>query len=146
MSGLIFKHLNKDWNAQPNAPNEQVTLNGTSLLLTFYLNPWAYEAMEREVGCLTFAHCSKWRLGGTNDEGWYRGQCRYGKAAPAWGQFYEVFGAEDQRSTGVDWSELTPTSPEKRHFLFYLRDETFECFAEDWHFTRFAPRQLERLQ
>jgi hypothetical protein len=33
---------------------------------------------------LTFTGARQWRLGPTNDEGWYRGQCRYVGIAPKW--------------------------------------------------------------
>lgn len=139
MSNPTFKRLNDDWNAEPNAPCEEVAVSGSTVRLTFFLNPWAYEAEEDEKGCLTFEQCSIWRLGSTNDEGWYAGQCRYSKAAPAWGEFYELLGEDDQRLKPTDWRELTTLVPEKRHFLFYLRDNTFECFAAEWRFERGAP-------
>ena len=139
MSNPAFKRLNVDWNAEPNAPHEEVTVSGTTVRLTFFLNPWAYVAGEDEKGCLTFEQCSMWRLGATNDEGWYAGQCRYGKAAPTWGEFYELLGDDDQRLASTDWNELAPTGSQKRHFLFYLRDNTFECFAADWRFERGTP-------
>jgi hypothetical protein len=53
--------------------------------LRFYLNPWAYDAQEEEVGVLTFEDACAWRLGATNDEGWFMGQCRYSGTAPTWG-------------------------------------------------------------
>lgn len=134
-----FKRLNDDWNAEPNAPHEEVTVSGTTVRLTFFLNPWAYMAEEDERGYLTFEQCSLWRLGTTNDEGWYAGQCRYGKAAPAWGEFYELLGEGDQRPAPTGWHVLAPWTPERRHFLFYLRDNTFECFAAEWRFERGTP-------
>jgi hypothetical protein len=136
MTNLTFERLNVGWNAEPNAPDEDVTVSGTKVRLTFFLNPWAYEAEEDEKGCLTFEQCSMWRLGATNDEGWHAGQCRYSKSAPAWGEFYELLGTDDQRLKPIDWHELAPMTPEKRHFLFYLRDNTFECLAADWRFKR----------
>jgi hypothetical protein len=136
MSIPSFKHLNGDWNAEPNAPEAEVAVNGTTVRLTFFLNPWAYQAVEEERGSLAFSQCSLWRLGSTNDEGWDAGQCRYSKSAPRWGEFYELFGEDDQRFTPTDWHELMPISPEQRHFLFYLRDNTFECFAAEWRFER----------
>lgn len=139
MSNLTFKRLNDDWNAEPNAPNEEVVVSGTSVRLTFFLNPWAYKADEEEKGCLTFEHCSMWRLGSINDEGWYRGQCRYSKIAPAWGEFYELLGNDDQRLQPDDWHKIMPLTPKCRHFLFYLRDSTFECFAAAWQFDRSGP-------
>ena len=66
----------------------------------------------------------------------YDGQCRYSKAAPAWGEVYELLGEDDQRLKPADWHELAPSTSEHRHFLFYLRDETFECFATEWMFER----------
>ncbi len=140
MSNLIFKRLNDGWNAEPNAPYPQVEVSGFWIRLTFFLNPWAYEAKEGEKGCLAFRHCSKWRLGATNDEGWYLGQCRYSKAAPAWGEFYELLGEDDQQLSPADWHELGPLTSKQRHFLFYLRDETFECFATEWMFERGGAR------
>ena len=145
MSTPTFKHLNEDWNAEPNAPAEEVAITGSTVHLTFFLNPWAYEAKEKDKGCLTFEQCSMWRLGSTNDEGWYAGQCRYSKAAPAWGEFYELLGEDDQRLKPTDWHELAPLTPERRHFLFYLRDNTFECFAAEWRFERIAPAPLPRI-
>ncbi|QGM47682.1 hypothetical protein [Methylocystis heyeri] len=114
-------------------------MSGSTVRLTFFLNAWAYDAEEDEKGCLTFEECSIWRLGSTNDEGWHAGQCRYSKAAPAWGEFYELLGEDDQRLKPTDWRELTTLMPEKRHFLFYLRDSTFECFAAEWRFERGPP-------
>lgn len=136
MSIPNFSHLNRDWNAEPNAPGEKVVVKGTTVQLTFFLNPWAYEAGEEENGSLIFEQCSLWRLGSTNDEGWYAGQCRYSKTAPRWGEFYELLGEDDQRLKPTDWQELMPMPPEQRHFLFYLRDNTFECFAANWRFER----------
>lgn len=136
MSNPAFKHLNGDWNAEPNAPSEEATVSGSTVRLTFFLNPWAYKAEEDEKGRLTFAQCSMWRLGKTNDEGWYSGQCRYSKSAPVWGEFYELIGEDDQGLAPTDWHELAPIDSKKRHFLFYLRDSTFECFAAEWRFER----------
>jgi len=141
MSHPTFERLNHGWNAEPNAPDEQVTVSGTTVRLTFFLNPWAYEADEDEKGCLTFEQCSMWRLGATNDEGWYAGQCRYGKAAPAWGEFYELLGEDEHRLAPTDWHGITPMTPEQRHFLFYLRDNTFECLAGKWRFERGIPAE-----
>jgi hypothetical protein len=97
MSTPIFRRLNEDWDAEPNAPCADVFAEGSVAQLTFFLNPWAYGAQEGDKGRLTFAHCAMWRLGATNDEGWYAGQCRYAKIAPAWGAFYELLGADEKR-------------------------------------------------
>jgi hypothetical protein len=139
MSTPTFRRLNEDWNAEPNAPFEEVAVSSTTVRLTFVLNPWAYKAERGQKGRLTFEQCAIWRLGSTNDHGWYAGQCRYSKAAPAWGEFYELLGADDRQLEPDDWHELAPLTPEQRHFLFYLRDNTFECFAAEWRFERSRP-------
>jgi hypothetical protein len=141
MSHPTFERLNDDWNAEPDAPYEKVAVSGTTVRLMFFLNPWAYGAEEDEKGCLTFEQCSMWRLAATHDEGWYAGQCRYSEAAPAWGKFYELLGEDNHRLTPTDWHGLAPMTPEKRPFLFYLRDNTFECLTEEWRFERGTPAE-----
>jgi hypothetical protein len=140
MSSLVFKRLNDGWNAEPNAPTPKVEVNGSQVRLEFFLNPFAYQAEEEEIGCVRFSECSMWRLGPTNDEGWHAGQCRYSKIAPAWGEFYELLGHDSQRTEPTDWQVPKPPGSGDRHFLFYLRDETFECIAGEWKFERGSAR------
>jgi hypothetical protein len=75
------------------------------------------------------------RLGSTNDEGWCLGQCRYGAIAPAWGKFSEIVGPDALAHAPIDWQSTNHVNAGKRHFLFYLRDRTFECFADAWAFS-----------
>ncbi len=134
MPAPTFKRLNHNWNAEPNAPAPRVIGNGSTLTLTFFLNHMVYQAREEEIGQLTFEQCSIWRLGAANDEGWFKGQCRYSRIAPDWGEFYEVLGNDDLQPHPDDWHTMSGVG--SRHFLFYLRDETFECRAAEWKFTR----------
>ncbi len=141
-----FRILNVGWNAEPNGGEEpRVTFNGDDLVLTFVLNPYLYPAFaEGQEGRLVFPKCWRYRLGPTNDEGWYRGQCRFTGLAPGWGEFYEVSGDLLLERAVVDWKgesrklvwKVGPAAPptQSRHFLFYMRDETFECDAGDWRF------------
>jgi len=137
---IRFIRLNLDWNAEPNDPGERVHAEGAALRLSFTLNPWEFDAEESERAEVVFSNCAKWRLGATNDEGWYRGQCRYSGIAPAWGEFYEIAGDDSRRDAPEDWHELSALQPAQRHFLFYLRDQTFECVATDWRLVRPASR------
>ena len=62
-----FIHLNKDWNAEPNAPSEKVDVRPGYLELSFYVNPWAYEGYKEEQrAAIRFYGCSRWRLGSVN--------------------------------------------------------------------------------
>lgn len=134
MASLSFQRLNNDWNAEPNAPDPRVRVSDSEVRLSFLLNPFAYEADEDEVGYLTFEDCFLWRLGSTNDEGWYSGQCRYSRSAPEWGYFYELLGDDELRMAPNDWHSQAGSG--NRHFMFYLRDATFECIAAEWRFER----------
>jgi hypothetical protein len=97
--------------------------------------PFGFKQFEEEdVGFLRFHDCLRYRLGPTNDEGWYRGQCRYSRSAPAWGEFYEITGYDFQLNRPTDWVTTNGSPHPARHFLFYLRDETFECIASGWSF------------
>lgn len=132
----IFKKLNSDWNAEPNSPIPRVAVWEHDILLSFYLNAFVFEQFEEgDIGHLRFRNCRRYRLGGTNDEGWSRGQCRFSRLAPGWGEFYEVTGDLFPDKCPKDWVELFEDASERRHYLFYFRDQTFECEAESWSFS-----------
>jgi hypothetical protein len=129
-----FTKLNEGWNAEPNAPDPSVVIDGGDVVLDFYLNPFQFPAFaEDQRANLRFVGAWRYRLGSTNDEGWYMGQCRFSKVAPKWGEFYEVSGDLRLTQCPADWRYVTSEPPTKlRHFLFYLRDETFECDAREY--------------
>ena len=127
-----FERLNAGWNAQPNGPRREVKVSGTDLELEFDPNAYQFPEYARiSKIVLTFKACWRYRLGTVNDEGWYRGQCRFSGVAPAWGEFYEVSG--DLKLDGLDdWVVVSDRHPDTRHFLFYFRDREFECDARSW--------------
>ena len=134
-SMTTFRQLNAGWNAEPNAPDPRVAVEGQDVVVMFLMNSFQFPQFTPEdVGRLRFISCQRYRLGPTNDEGWYRGQCRFSKAAPRWGEFYEVGGDLRLAECSNDWVEIGPAENNSRHFLFYFRDETFECDASDWRF------------
>ena len=132
----FFKQLNSGWNAEPNAPDERVIVDAPDVILEFVLNYHLYPAFaEKQRGYLRFRRASRYRLGPTNDEGWYRGQCRFSRLAPSWGEFYEVTGDLRLAECPNGWFALYhAASANMQHFLFYLRDSTFECEAESFEF------------
>ena len=83
---------------------------------------------------LLFEECRRYRLGPTNDEGWFAGECRFCGIVPKWGQFYEVSGDLKLNECPNDWIEVGGGSG-SCHYLFYFRDETFECDADSFTFT-----------
>ena len=144
MQTTTFAQLNDGWNADPNSPSPLVEIADTTLRLSFFLTPYLFEAGDEEVAQLTFTGTRRWRLGPTNDEGWYRGQCRYTGKAPAWGEFYEIGGDDPLGLMPTDWLRTIASDRDGRHFLFYLRDETFECYADDWSFQRGLTRPITK--
>ena len=129
-----FRKLNDGWNADPNVPEPSIKLLEGNLLLTFAPNYFRYDEYENVAALtLVFHNCVQYRIGPTNDEGWYRGQCRFSKIAPEWGEFYEVSG--DLLLSDLDqcWTPASLVTPDNiNHYLFYFRDDTFECDAESW--------------
>jgi hypothetical protein len=104
---LSFIKLNEGWNAEPNAPHPKITVLGTDILLEFFLNSFRFPQFgPDDRGIIRFSACSRYRLGATNDEGWYLGQCRYSSIAPAWGEFYEISGTDIRSDEPVDWQVI----------------------------------------
>lgn len=137
MAEIRFEKLNDGWNADPNGPAWNIEVSGERVELRFILNKFMFTVpAEVNVGCLSFARCSRWRVDLTNDEGWYAGKGRYSDTAPEWGEFYEILGDDPQRDDPDDWEIISPDRPSSRHFLFYLRDEALEFISDDWSFAR----------
>jgi hypothetical protein len=84
---VCFRPLNPDWNADPDAPEPEVKVLGADIRLRFVVD-YIFDGPNvlREYGVLRFSGCHKYRLGSTNDEGWYRGQCRFSRLAPQVGR------------------------------------------------------------
>ena len=58
---MEFEQLNKDWNAEPNAPEVEITVTGNDVVVEFYLNAFQFEAFnEGDKVVLTFRDCLQW--------------------------------------------------------------------------------------
>jgi len=128
-----FQQVKERWNAEPNAPDPIGEVDDSDVVLAFFAIPFQLPRFAEEQRLrVRFTGARKYRLGSTNDEGWYRGQCRFSGEAPAWGEFCEVSGDFKLDQCPTDWHRIAVARPPCRHFLFYLRDHTFECEADDW--------------
>lgn len=133
--GTNFRKLNDGWDAEGGDPEPNLRTSESGLTLTFFLSSSIdHQFREYDRGEIFFPNCWRYRLGYPNDEGWHMGHCRFRCWAIVWGDFYEVTG--DLLDDGVeDWVLVKPAPPEpSRHFLFYFKDETFECDADSWSF------------
>ena len=132
-----FTQLNHGWNAEPNAPDPQAAWENDSLIVRFRMNSFQFpEYDEDDIGELVFEDCTRYRIGTVNDEGWYRDQGRFGRSGHRWGEFYEVAGGLTPAFTPNDWAVRCQDGGTRRHFLFYFRDEDFECVARSWTLRR----------
>ncbi|MEE0264719.1 MAG: hypothetical protein UD936_03745 [Acutalibacteraceae bacterium] len=130
---IEFEQLNIGWNSEPNAPELSVSVEGADVVITFYLNAFEYHGYsEGDKAKITFHNCYQYRIGEPNDEGFYvYNRSRYKQYGVKWGEFYLVHGS--------DWQENFP-APVKvgvfadnlQHYLFYFKDETFECIASSY--------------
>lgn len=142
-----FIQLNEGWNADPNAPEPAVFVSGPDVSVTFSVNAFRFpELSEGTKATLRFKNCHRFRTGPTNDEGWYTGKCRFSRLAPAWGEFYAVSGAPELLLAPSDWvaNPNAPHAGPAKHYLFYFKDETFECMADDWQVELPANASLQR--
>jgi len=139
MPTILYTKLSEGWNAEPNAPFEQIEIVHTEVRLRFYLNHMLYKQFQEEdVGIVTFTGCSRWRQGIDNDYAFFHQQpsSRYCRLLPKWREFYELAGEDPLRDQPKDWSRIgSETVASARHFLFYFRDSSFEFIAGDWSFT-----------
>jgi len=132
--------LNENWSADPNVPEPKIKIEGDKLYLDFFLNYFTDKSLEKgQKGQLIFDGCYMYRLGSVNDEGFSREQFRYSPDDIKWGEFYEL--------TESDWvntfpddkvlvSESLKDDGQLKHYLFFFRDETFECIAKGYTFEK----------
>lgn len=120
------------WNADPNAPEVQLIVHGTSVTLDFFVNYSLYDKFkEGDKAKLTFFNCLKYSFNSMNDEGYYMGQYRYKYTDLPWGEFYKL-DTNWESDFPVRHITLIANSDKERlnHYIFFFKDNTFECVAE----------------
>lgn len=155
MLSFIELQLGNGWSADPNVPEPQVSVAGSSVNIRFRCCRIGQDDNTRRPSIfgglrlfskgdpkfdetwanLCFIGCTRWRWDSTNDHEWYKkdGHGRYSNIAPSWGKFYELVG-EDPIRDAVPWDTIGADAKAARHFLCYFRDETLEFMADEWLF------------
>ena len=134
---MKFIQLNHNWNKDPVEPPISIEIDGAVLKLSFYMNTLLYQGFdENDVGVLEFHNCFQYRLGKPNDEGFFiYGESRYARFGVKWGEFYLVQDSDWETSFPEPiFVEKNLNVETLNHYLFYFKDETFECIAEDFNF------------
>ena len=145
---MKYTRLNKNWNAEPNAPGPVVSKTDEGIELTFLLNPLVYQHIgDDDKGTLEFFDVYAYRLGATNDEGYFLGQFRFKNEQLPWGEFYELFDSKWKNDFPDDKVVLDDSinKSKLRHFIFFFKDEIFECLALNYQFT-FMDKVSEELE
>ena len=129
---IYYVRITTNWNAHSVSPEIELQLQGLNLLMTIFLNAYVFDGFEEgDKANILFKNCSKYSLNICNDEGYYYGQYRTNPSELPWGEFYEIKSGLD-REFPEPIVNLTMDNSNKRHFIFFFKDETFECLAEDF--------------
>jgi hypothetical protein len=127
-----YIQINNDWNADPVDPEIDLQIVGQDLVMDIFLNYFAFDKYsEGDKARITFTNCSRYSLNYCNDEGYYLGQYRTRPSELPWGEFYEIKGGMN-RDLPEPVVDLSTNRDNKRHFVFFFKDETFECLADDY--------------
>ena len=126
---IDFVKITKDWNADPVSPEIELSINGLDLIMDIYLNHLVFDNhKEGDKAKIQFKNCSEYSLNTCNDEGYYYGQYRTYPSELPWGEFYEIKSGMD-RNYPEPIIKIQDNNLEKRHYIFFFKDETFECLA-----------------
>ena len=124
--------LSNNWNAHPVSPEVNLQIVGKNLIMEIYLNHYMFDSfVEGDKARITFENSSKYSLNSCDDEGYYYGQYRINWKQLEWGEFYEIISGLE-RKLPKPIAQLSDDSDNKRHFLFFFKDETFECLADNY--------------
>ncbi|EPR71293.1 hypothetical protein [Cyclobacterium qasimii] len=129
---IDYFQITSDWNADPVSPEVQLEINGDHLIMEILVNHLVFDDFEEgDKAKIIFQYCSIYSLNHCNDEGYYYGQYRTNPNELPWGEFYEIKRGLDRKFP----DPITIVNKEtegKRHYVFFFKDETFECLADDF--------------
>nr|WP_299382190.1 hypothetical protein [Allomuricauda sp.] len=134
-----YVKLNFDFDAEPNAPSPDISINDSTLILKFLLNPFLWDNVEDdEQAELHFYDVLKYRLGGPGSDN-FSDFRYYDEGIDNYG-FYHLKNSYWTKDFPLDEKVVSeePNSENGvfKHYVFFFRDNTFECIAEDFKFVR----------
>lgn len=129
---IDFIQLSNNWNAHSVSPEVNLQIVGKNLIMEIYLNHYMFDSfVEGDKARITFENSYKYSLNSCNDEGYYYGQYRINWKQLEWGEFYEIISGLD-RKLPEPIVQLSGDLDNKRHYIFFFKDETFECLADNY--------------
>ena len=129
---IDYIQITNNWNADPVSPEIELSLDEENLIMDIYLNHYAFENFkEGDKVKILFKNCAEYSLNTCNDEGYYYGQYRTNPNELPWGEFYEIKSGLD-RNMPSPIVKINNDNSDKKHFIFFFKDETFECLASEY--------------
>lgn len=134
---MKIQKLNKNWSAEPSVPLETIKRTDDGIEVNFLLNSLPYEYIEEgEKGKLEFYDVYAYRKTASNLEEISKRKIPLKVDQIPLGDFYELLDSKwktDFPTDKIVVDESKKTS-KLRHFLFFLKDSTFECLASDYSY------------
>lgn len=128
-----YIQITKGWNAHPVSPEIQLKIDGIDLIVDIYLNYFKFNKYQKgDKVKILFKNCTEYSLNNCNDEGYYYGQYRTNPNELPWGEFYEIKSGLD-RKLPTPIKKIQNNNLDKKHFIFFFKDQTFECFASEYY-------------
>ncbi|TDR25837.1 hypothetical protein [Flavobacterium cheniae] len=141
---IEYIQLTTNWNADPVLPKIELKIDQTELIMDIYLNYYVFDNFKKgDKVKIRFKNCTLYSLNTCNDEGYYYGQYRTNPSELPWGEFYEIISGLDKNMPNPI-EIIVNNNSEKKHFIFFFKDETFECLASD-HELEFYNEKLNIL-
>lgn len=135
---MYFEQISKEWNADPNAPAVEISVEGNDVVVEFFLNAFLFETCnEGDKAILTFRDCLQYRYGSPNEEGFYiHNKSRYKPFGVKWGEFYIIHDSDWKNDFPNPVEVSQQPIDELKHYLLYFKDGTFECIAQSYELKR----------
>jgi hypothetical protein len=143
---IDYIQITNDWNADPVSPEIELKVDGIDLIMDIYLNHFQFDKyQEGDKVKIRFKNCAEYSLNTCNDEGFYYGQYRIKPTELEWGEFYEIKSGLDRRLPNPI-KKIQNDNSDKKHFIFFFKDETFECLASDYYLDFYNEKVLKNCK
>ena len=100
----FYQRLNNNWNAEPNAPSPIITIDYHDVYLEFHLNHFVYEQFEEDQ-----------------------------KGILAFRDVHKL-SFNSMNDEGYYMGQYRYSNEKLKHYIFFFRDNTFECVAKSFEF------------
>ncbi|GAL63185.1 hypothetical protein JCM19300_1207 [Algibacter lectus] len=140
---IDYIQISNDWNADPVSPEIELKVDGIHLIMDIYLNHFRFDKYQAgDKVKIRFKNCSEYSLNTCNDEGYFYGQYRTNHNELPWGEFYEIkSGLDKELPNPIE--KIQTSNSDRKHFIFFFKDETFECLASDYYLDFYNEKVLD---